>query len=340
MPISKNALLRYKILDELLAKHIPFSMKELNEKCSERMGMEVGKRTTEKDLEFLQFGGLFHAELKTVKRSGIPYYTYRNHTFSIFKSDAEYSAETLSLLEELIKIVSSIDGLPDLSDFKVLQHGLRVEEMPQVFSFSRNANLHGADWLGPLFQYISSRTAITLEYQPFNGKLIKDVFHPWLLKQYNDRWFLIGCNDEDKIHTPALDRIISVEPLETVVYKPRPENLLERYEEIVGVTYYDDKPEQKILYWVSDKSVDYVETKPIHGSQKRIKNSERLQLLHDKYPKLEGGRFFEISCRPNYELFRELMSFGKELIVLEPTTIRQEIADKLHDFINAYKQTE
>lgn len=37
------------------------------------------------------------------------------------------------------------------------------------------------------------------------------------------------------------------------------------------------------------------------------------------------GRFFSIDCKENYELIRELTSFGKELIVLSPKLIQERV---------------
>ena len=40
---------------------------------------------------------------------------------------------------------------------------------------------------------------------------------------------------------------------------------------------------------------------------------------------LRGGHFFSIECKENYELIRELTSFGKEVVVLSPIYIRDKI---------------
>lgn len=43
------------------------------------------------------------------------------------------------------------------------------------------------------------------------------------------------------------------------------------------------------------------------------------------FPMLRGGHFFSIECKENYELIRELTSFGKEVVVLSPIYIRDKI---------------
>jgi len=89
------------------------------------------------------------------------------------------------------------------------------------------------------------------------------------------------------------------------------------------------------VLWVSDVSKDYVQSKPIHGSQKSISNDEDLRR---KYPKLVGGRFFFIDCIPNYELIRELTSFGRELLVLKPKDVQNAVIERITSMISMYEK--
>ena len=124
-------------------------------------------------------------------------------------------------------------------------------------------------------------------------------------------------------------------PLPVRKYIPYDGDLNERFEDIIGVTLYEDRPVQTIVFWVSDYSKDYVATKPLHESQRNIRN-EREEELRQQYPKLEGGRFFSIECIENYELIRELTSFGKDLLVLSPTDIQQKVRDYIASQFQAY----
>ena len=115
-----------------------------------------------------------------------------------------------------------------------------------------------------------------------------------------------------------------------------PDDLYERYEEIIGVTYVDDNPLQKITFWVSDNSKNYIITKPIHSSQKTLRGEIDSQ-LRSTYPSLKDGQFFQIECRKNYELFRELISFGKDLVVVSPPQIKENITGLIEQQYIAYK---
>ena len=127
----------------------------------------------------------------------------------------------------------------------------------------------------------------------------------------------MGAADDDrKILTFALDRIDKVEPLPERKYISCPDDLVDRFEDIVGVTYYENRPVEHILFWVSDSSKGYIETKPIHGTQ-TPRRGEAETLLRQQYSYLEDGAFYTIDCIKNYELIRLLCSFGKDLIVLQ-----------------------
>ena len=63
---------------------------------------------------------------------------------------------------------------------------------------------------------------------------------------------------------------------------------------------------------------------------------EKEQKFRSAHPMLEGGLFISIDCIPNYELIRELSSFGKELIVLEPSSIEDEIYKRINEMNEKY----
>lgn len=102
------------------------------------------------------------------------------------------------------------------------------------------------------------------------------------------------------------------------------------------MTFYEERPVEQILFWVSDASKDYVLTKPLHASQTLFKG-EKEQQLRDEYPTLEGGSFFSIDCIRNYELIRMLCSFGKNLIVLHSNgNIQDEIYKQISEMKENY----
>ena len=137
------------------------------------------------------------------------------------------SREERILLREVLNTIGQFNGLDNfkwLEDFKL---GLGNNQRKQIISFSNNPYLQNSNLLGTIFDMISNEVVICLSYHTFSDTTIRSIdFHPYLLKQYNDRWFLIGAAESDgKVLTFALDRIDKVEALPEKKYKKCPDDI-------------------------------------------------------------------------------------------------------------------
>lgn len=340
MPSNKNAFNRYLILDELLSDRMHnYSIQDLTDIVEVRLskdGLEgVTKRCIEKDIVDLEYAPVF-AEIERYKsETGKRCVRYADPAFSIFNK--KLSKEERNLLCEVLETIGQFDGLDNFEWLETFKAKLGVNEHEKIIYFSNNPYLKNSNLLGTLFTYIANKVAVHLTYRTFSDDTQKVIdFHPYLLKQYNNRWYVIGAADSDsKILTFALDRIIKVEPILDKIYRPCPEDLTERYEDIIGITYYEGEPVEEIVFWASDNVTGYIETKPIHGSQRNLKD-ERSFELYTEYPSLEGGKFYGINCIRNYELVRELCSYGSDVIVLSPDHIQKAVRDRIQAMMEGY----
>lgn len=354
MPTNKNALTRIALLDKLLAdRYHAYSIQDMTDYLEQELpqyGQEGGvtKRCVEKDIEYLEykFPILIEFERYNVEaysaKSDKAYMKrcirYADPTFSIFKG--KLTEEEKGLLITAISTIGSFDGLDGFGWLDDLRKRLDFVVQRPLIQMSKNL-IENKTLMAEAFSAIQARSTIQLGYKLFNSSEKKDIIiSPYLLKEYNRRWYLIGgAYDTDKILTFALDRVIGITILLGYEYHDAPDNLYERYEDIIGITYYDEKPIEKIIFWVSDKTFPYIDTKPIHGSQRKIKG-ERDTILRGKYKLSEdGGALYSIECKENYELIRELCSFGGDLKVLTPDNIVHSIKERIKLMCDRYNIT-
>lgn len=340
MPSNKNAFSRYMILDDLLSDRFHnYSIKDLTDILEVKLpkvGLEgVTKRCVEKDIIDLQFAPVF-AEIERYKsETGKRCVRYADPTFSIFNK--KLSNEERNLLCEVLETIGQFDGLDNFEWLEKFKAKLGVKEHEKIIYFSNNPYLKNSNLLGSIFTYIANKVAVRLSYRTFDSDYQKEIdIHPYLLKQYNNRWYVICAADCDgKILTFALDRIINVTPLSDKAYRLSSEDLTERYEDIIGITYHEGEPVEEIIFWASDNVIGYIDTKPIHGTQADFKG-ERDGILRAQYSALNGGKFYRIRCIRNYELIRELCSYGPDVIVLSPEHIKKAVHDRIQAMMEGY----
>ena len=336
--VKKNAIMRYKILDSLLSnRNRYYSTSELWKKVNEALeidGMEpVSRRCIEKDLNTLECAP-YEAAIERVCLSGKRCIRYEEDGFSIFTK--KLSEEEENLLSEVLNTIGQFDGLDTFEWLDGLKKRLDIKEHIRIIQFDNNQDLIGKNHIGTLFTAISNKQVIALKYHTFKSPEVKEkIVHPYLLKQYNNRWFLIVGIQDGKILNFALDRIDSFTVVPSIEYLEPKEDLEDRFYDIVGVTLHKDKPVENILLWVDESGYPYVHTKPLHGSQTIVKGAAD-RALREKYPALQGGRFFRLKCILNFELEQLLMSKMDQLVVLEPAVLTDTLKNRIKKLDSLY----
>lgn len=352
MPKNKNAMTRYQILDELLSnRYHDYSMGDLTDEVNRRLAEmneePVTRRCIELDINYLEYESPFMVE---IERYSVPAYSaekqknyskrclrYADASYSIFKK--KMTSDEEHLLAEALSLLGQFDGLPNFEALDNLRKGLGKASDRQIISFTKNL-LEDSSLIGRLFTAISQQQVIEIAYHKFtepDSELVLNL-HPYLLKEYNHRWYLFAAAEEDgKFLCFALDRIEEVTPQPSHKYIPFDGDLEEYFDDIIGVTNYVDEPVQHIVFWTSNSSKDYVKTKPIHGSQRHY-TGDKEAALRQQYPALQGGAFFSIDCKYNYELIRELCSFGNGLLVLSPESIQEKVLERISAMMKDYSK--
>lgn len=328
MSINKNALLRYQVLDRCFRNtgrrfFWQDLLDEINKALEEFNGPGSGikRRQLFDDIKFMESDQGWSIPLQRHKDGRKVYYRYADPEFSI--SNQPLNESEVSQIEAAISILSRFAGAPQFEAVQemipVLKDRLGLDhQSKEVIGLESNIDLKGIEFLSQLYDAIINERVLNVEYQDFKSEEpFTLTFHPYYLKQYNNRWFVFGLNEEHDVPTwnLALDRIESIE-VTRKEYQHTDIDWNDYFYDIIGVTRYQDKePESVVLEFTKDVA-PYVQTKPLHPSQKTEWVDGKLRVT--------------IEVIPNYELEALILSFGRKVKVLEPTVLRERITSDLN----------
>ena len=183
----------------------------------------------------------------------------------------------------------------------------------------------GTDFIRPLFNAIQENTVVSIKYKPFEEETKEFIIHPQFLKQYNGRWYILGLEQShpDQIWILALDRIQSIEPTK-LPYTALDVDWNEYLYEIIGVTNIADDPVEEVHFLAHEKTAHYIDTKPIHGTQKA---------------KWIGDHTLDvrINVKINTELKRLLLSYVPFITILSPQSLVEEHKESLKKALKQYQ---
>ena len=333
MAQNKGAIVRYRAIDKCLrSKHGKYGIDELRRACEEALydafseRISVSRRQLYLDLNHMESNAGYKADIEHYRDGKKMYYRYADPDFSIEKTPI--TSEEMDQLKETILMLNRFKGMPHFEWMEEILSKL-VDKFhlkssdDSVIGFEQNMDLKGLENITPLFEAIVNQQVLNIRYKSFKkNKPITCEVHPYYLKQYNSRWFLFGWNTEfGAITNFALDRIEEVSPM-LGEYRPKPEDLNfdEYFEDVVGVTIPKGKVEHIIMRVAPDR-YPYIRNKPLHPSQHNYDKEYRVS----------------IDVIPNKELIALLLSFGSQLEVLEPQSVRDMMRDHVKTLNKFYK---
>lgn len=344
MPINKDALKRYRVIDELLSDPNHDYTTDDILRAVKREGCEVSLRMIQKDI--LAIDEEFGKEVERNK-GGRGTVRYKDQSEPIFSK--KLTDDEKEVLREVLATLGQFDGLDNFTWLDLLKRKLSFQPKPNqipLISFSKNEGLQMPhNLLGRLFTAISRKKVIRIRYTVFGGKTKEHTVYPYQLKQFNDRWFLLCtplANEEfeynpEFIATFALDRIDEkFDYVEEEAYIETPVDLNERFNEIIGVTLRKEAEVEEVLFAVKPGSLPYIQTKYLHNTQIQI-DGEWEENLRKQYPGLSDCRFFSLECRPNHELYSRFASFSDQVILLEPAYMREEMRKQMEASFRNYE---
>ena len=333
MATNKHAQIRYTILDNCFSNfNRNFTYADLIDEVNNvlfELGTEgVQLRQLQYDIAFMKSDAGYSIEFDDDLKDGKKrLFRYKNNGFSIAdhplnQNESEQLETTLAILSRY-KHREEFNWLEELIPRMEQAFDLVASGENGAIGYQESIDLKGREHIGLLFNLILKRKVTKLIYQAY-GKPQQDIIvFPYHLKQFNNRWFLFGYNEEYKsISNYPLDRIESILELGEN-FESSEINWMDYFDDIIGVTKPEDAEIQVVKLKFSEKRINYVLTKPLHGTQKLDKTDE-------------AGLTIQIEVMPNPELYQLILSFGEDVEVISPNEVRKEIIDKINVMKDIY----
>lgn len=340
----KHAHFRYNLLDRCFRrKEKPFGFQELldevNEKLSEVYpGEGISIRTLRKDIRlFRDIENGFGAPLKVEKVNGKDVYFYSEPDFSIAQKrllpNEQYLIDAAQQLLERYDDHPKYDKLSEaLVLFQEEEGNATIPNYHTILFYDKNEAYEGLNYLKPLFLAIKNKDVLNIKFKGFGDvEPIEYIFHPYVLKQYNQRWFVFGYNETTGINhwsIPLDERLKEFKVVKESEFIKDNTDWTSFFNEMVGVrrfslTQTKLTPELVVLRFSSHR-LQYFKTKPIHPYWDEFAEEGK-----------EDQVFFETVI--NLELVQQILSYGKDVEVLEPDGLRRIIAEEIKSLSELYK---
>ena len=326
MPVNRNALIRYRTIDNCLRNRFrKWTLDDLIDACSDTLyeyeGIDKGvsKRTVQADIQLMRSDKLgYNAPIIVVDRK---YYTYEDPEYSI--TNIPLTDQDLNRLTEVVEILKQFKGFSHFQELSGMVQKLEDKvytsknKQERIIDFEKNENLRGLDYLDTIYQAIQKKQTLNINYRSFKARQANAfIFFPYLLKEYRNRWFLLGIRTGyPRLMTLALDRIQGIQS-STFPFRENTQDLSNYYQDVIGVTVSENLPPQEIRLFVYQSNAPYVLTKPLHPSQTLIEKRDK-------------GIVISINVQINFELEREILGFGDSMLVIQPQVLKDRIWSKL-----------
>ena len=334
MPANRNALIRFKTIDQCLQNHYrKWTLEDLIDAVSDALyeyeGIDKGvsRRTVQGDIQLMRSDKLgYNAPIVVTEKK---YYSYEDKDYSI--TNIPLSEQDLEQLSETVEFLKQFRGFSHFDNLNGMVQKLedhvysqKTKQRP-IIDVEKNEGLKGLNFLNDLYQSIAQKKCIKITYQSFKAREAQTLdFCAFLLKEFRNRWFVVGCkHGTEVILTLALDRIEGLGQ-STAVYKEHPNFDTEHYfDDVIGVTVSPGMPTEQVQLFVYHDSAPYVLTKPFHHSQKVIERNNY-------------GVTVQLEVQLNFELERDILGHGDRIHVVGPPQLKKRIRSRLGHATDLY----
>lgn len=202
-----------------------------------------------------------------------------------------------------------------LIDMQAVSDRVFLEEVPSAQRY-----------LSLVVNALRENKEVRFSYHPYTRSLPTPGVRvrPYFLKIFRQRWYMTGLNVSDgKVKTYALDRMGEVTVSTEQFAPPLHFNAAEFVRDSFGIVF-SHGPVERIVLKVNSRRAKYLRALPLHHSQD--------EAIHDDFS------IFTYHLRVTPDLVQEILSYGPEIVVLEPAPLRAMIKESLKHSLDNYEQ--
>lgn len=323
MSTNKHAQIRYQALDNCFRNPgRRYFINDLVKACNNALYNQVGllngvkERQVRDDIKSME--DIWEMPLGRYRDGKKVYYRYDDLNYSI--NNQSLNETEINQLKETIYMLNRFKGMPQFDWMEEiltrLENTFRLKgDANNAVGFEHNPYLKGLNLFSDIFNAIVNKQPLRINYKRFDKESKEHIFHPYFLKQYNHRWFLFGLcehlKEKKAITNLALDRIEEIAYADTPYIENNNIDFNEYFEDVIGVTVHEKEAELIILE-IDNALFPYIETKPLHGSQKvKLKNQQTTTI--------------ELNLIVNYELENLLLGYIDKVRVIAPTHFKEKM---------------
>jgi predicted DNA-binding transcriptional regulator YafY len=332
MPLSRDAFIRYRIIDARLRKKPYPTLPVLQDIISQKTGIDIGTRTLQKDIEDMRYNQAlgFNAPIVFDRRDYT--YKYSDPNFSI--NNLPVSADELHGLDFAVSILNQFKHLPAIKEFEdaikritgTIEYNKAALGEHDYIQMDKRMAIRGIEHVQPLLAAITDKRRVKLEYQRYDKEQSNEfLLDPYLIKEYKNFWYVVGNSTGSrgsKTLTFALDRIVKL-TVTREEFTPPSLDKSKFFKNVLGVSITEGEPE-KIELSFTPVQGKYIKTAPIHHTQK---------ILKDKRTELR----VQLHVVVNYELISQILSYGASVRVVKPASLIDKVKQEAGKMMGLYK---
>ena len=230
---------------------------------------------------------------------------------------------------------------------------LRLASLGDMLKYHNKVMLdtppYNTEYLDAILAAIDKQYLLKFKYVSGFGAESDIVLQPAFVRFFKQRWYVVGVkvkSEERRVKNSSAEedvkKLVRCLPFDRISFLKvicekhplsakmkkflTPENY---YEDCFGIYRMEDVPVEKIRIRAFYPEYNYIEEVPLHESQQKVKESK------------DGMyREYTLTVRPSRDFLQELLWHGRNLIVLEPESLRQEMIGILKDMTKSYETGE